>query len=265
LLIVKNEFADSGREAPPLPLAFLGPSLRSVVGWDAGSSSPDGVRRSAQLMGGDMRHRGRLARRQCSELRWVGHPARRGIGLESRLACITPTHLTADPGPTEIDSVAGPAVTWLLIFEQMQHVLGTQECPISQQSVVFVRQGATTTDGDEPRIALFREDRHAPIPTIHEAASSGSPYRLRLAPGMRLPTLTVILRLAPSPLPACALSLSKRASHAACDMPVSLDMWFGVGNQRAAKQTRIAHKVACRPTASADLDRVGFYPRTINE
>jgi hypothetical protein len=118
-------------------------------------------------MGGDVRHRCRLARRQCSELRWLGHPARRGIGLESRLACITPTHLTADPGPTEIDSVAGPAVTWLLIFEQMQHVLGAQECPISQQSVVFVRQRATTTDGDQPRIALFREDRHASIPTIH--------------------------------------------------------------------------------------------------
>ena len=114
----------------PLPFAFLGPSLRSVVGWNACTGCPDGVRRSAQLMGGDMRHRGRLARRQCSELRWIGHPARRGIGLESRLACITPTHLTADPDSAEIASVTGPAVTWLLILEQMQHVLGAQECPI---------------------------------------------------------------------------------------------------------------------------------------
>jgi hypothetical protein len=40
--------------------------------------------------------------------------------------------------------------------------------------VVFVRQRATTTDGDQPRIALFREDRHAPIPTIHESACVGS-------------------------------------------------------------------------------------------
>ena len=50
LLIVENEFADSGREVSPLPFAFLGPSLRSVVGWDGCTGRPDGVRRSAQLM-----------------------------------------------------------------------------------------------------------------------------------------------------------------------------------------------------------------------
>ena len=181
LLIVENEFADSSREVLPLPFAFLGPSLRSVVGWDAHTCRPDGVRRSAQLMGRDVRYRCRLARRQCSELRWVRHPARRGIGLESRLACVTPTHLTADPGSTEIESVAGPAVSWLLILEQMQHVLGAQECPISQQLVGFVRESAPATDGDQPRIALLRKDRHAPIPTIHTSYVGESPYRLRLS------------------------------------------------------------------------------------
>jgi acyl-CoA reductase-like NAD-dependent aldehyde dehydrogenase len=35
LLIVENEFTDGGREMLPLPLPFLGPSLRSVVGWGA--------------------------------------------------------------------------------------------------------------------------------------------------------------------------------------------------------------------------------------
>jgi hypothetical protein len=53
----------------------------------------------------------RLARRQCSELRWIRHAARRGIRLASRSVCVTHTHLTADPGSTDIDSVAGPAVT----------------------------------------------------------------------------------------------------------------------------------------------------------
>jgi hypothetical protein len=169
LLIVENEFTDSGREVHPLPLPFLGPSLRGVVGWDTCASRPDGVRRSAKVMGGDVRYRSRLARRQCSELRWIGHPARRGIRLESRSARVTHTHLTADPGSTEIDSVAGPAVTWLMILEQMQHVLGAQKGPVSQQSVVFVRQSAPATDGDQPRITLFREDRHTSTPTIYEA------------------------------------------------------------------------------------------------
>jgi hypothetical protein len=148
LLIIENEFTDSGREMVPLPLPFLGPSLCSVVGWDACAGRPDGVRRSAQVMSGDVSHRNRLARRECGELRWIGHPARRGIRLESRSACITHTHLTADPRSTDIDRVAGPAVTWLMILEQMQHVLGAQEGPVSQQSVVFVRQSAPATDGD---------------------------------------------------------------------------------------------------------------------
>ena len=114
-------------------------------------------------MGGDVSHRNRLARRQCSELRWIRHPARRGIRLESRSVRVTHTHLTADPGSTDTDSVAGPAVSWLMILEQMQHVLGAQEGPASQQSVVFVRQSAPATDGDQPGITLFREDRHTPI------------------------------------------------------------------------------------------------------
>ncbi len=180
LLIVENEVTDSGREMHPLPLSFLGQSLRSVVGWDACAGRPDGVRRSAQVMGGDVSHRNRLASRECSELRRIRHPASRGIGLESRPVGDTHTHLAADPGTTDIDSIAGPAVTWLMILEQMQHVLGAQERPISQQSVVIVGQSAPTTDGDQPRITLFREDRHLPIPTIHEATDRNPNARFAL-------------------------------------------------------------------------------------
>jgi len=60
-----------------------------------------------------------------------------------------------------------------MILEQMQHVLGAQEGPVSQQSVVFVRQSAPATDGDQPRITLFREDRHTPIATIHAELVKG--------------------------------------------------------------------------------------------
>jgi hypothetical protein len=186
LLIVENKFTDSGREVHPLPLPFLGPSLRSVVGWDACAGRPDGVRGSAQVVGGDVSHRSRLPRRECSELRWIGHPARRGIRLESRSACVTHTHLTADPGSTDIDSVAGPAITRLMILEQMQHVLGAQERPVSQQSVVSVRQSAPATDRDQPRITLFREDRHTPIPTIRQAAAALTATRHKTRPaGLR--------------------------------------------------------------------------------
>jgi hypothetical protein len=51
---------------------------------------------------------------------------------------VTHTHLAANPGSTDVDGLAGPPVSWLMIFEQMQHVLGAQEGPVSQQSVVLV-------------------------------------------------------------------------------------------------------------------------------
>ena len=169
LLIVENEFADGGGELHPLPLPFLDPSLCSVIGWHAGTGRPDGVRRSAQVMGGNMSHGNRLPRRQGSELRRIGHAASRGIRLERRSMCVTHAHLTTDPSSTDIDSLVGPAVTWLLMLEQMQHMLGAQEGPVGQQPVVLIRQSAPATDGDQPRIALFREDRHPRIPTMHQA------------------------------------------------------------------------------------------------
>jgi hypothetical protein len=43
LLMVENEFADSGRKVRPLPLPFLGPGSGSVAGWYACASRPDGV------------------------------------------------------------------------------------------------------------------------------------------------------------------------------------------------------------------------------
>ena len=131
LLIVENEFTDSGRQLHPLPPPLLGPSLRSVHSWDRCTGRPDGVRGSAQVMGGDVRHRSRLARRQCSELRWIGHPPRRRIRLEGFPTRVTHPHLTTNPASTGIDSVARPAIPGLMILEQMQHVLGAQEGPVS--------------------------------------------------------------------------------------------------------------------------------------
>ena len=139
LLIVENQITDSGREVRPLPLPFLGPSSGSVVGWAACASRPDGVRRSAQLMGGRReppQPPGPPTVQRTSPDRASRGP-RHSPG--SRPAGVTHTHLTADPGSTDIDSLAGPAVTWLMILEQMQHVPGAQEGPVGQQSV-FGRQ-----------------------------------------------------------------------------------------------------------------------------
>lgn len=174
LLVIENEFTDGGGEVLALPLPLLGPSSRRVVGRDGCAGRPDGVRRSAQVVSGDVSHRNRLSRRQGRKLHRIGHPARRGIRLESRLMGVPHPHLTADPGSTDADGVARPAVTWLMSLEQMQHVLGTQQGPVSQQTVVLVGQSAAATDGDQPRIALFWEDRHTSMPTIHEATTRGA-------------------------------------------------------------------------------------------
>ena len=92
-----------------------------------------------QVMGGDVSHRNRFGPPTVQRTSLDRASAGRGILPESRSVCVTHMHLTADPGSTGIDSLAGPAVAWLMILEQMQHVLGAQEGPVSQQSVVFVR------------------------------------------------------------------------------------------------------------------------------
>ncbi len=110
-LVVEHEIADGGREARSLPFPFSGPSPGGVVGGDACAGRPDGVRRSAQVVGGDVSHRNRLARRQRGELRWIGHPAGGGVRPERRSTCVTHPHLTADPGSTDVDGLARSAVT----------------------------------------------------------------------------------------------------------------------------------------------------------
>ena len=44
------------------------------------------------------------------------------------------------------------------------------------QSEVSVRQSAPATDGDQPRIALLREDRHTRIPAMREATSRSAEW-----------------------------------------------------------------------------------------
>jgi hypothetical protein len=165
-LVVEDEFADGCGETLPLPFTFLGPGPRRVAGSDARSGGPDGVRRSPQVMCGDVRHRDRLAGGQRGELRRIGHPPRGGVRLERRVVRIGHPQLPADPGPTDLDGVARPAVTGLLLLEQRQHVLGAHEGPVGEQPVVLVRQSAPAADGDQPGVALLRQDRHTSIEAV---------------------------------------------------------------------------------------------------
>lgn len=125
-LVVQNECTDGGTEACPLPVPFANPSGPSLVGCDARAGRPDGVRRGAKVMGGDVSHRNRLARRECRELRRIGHAPGCGIRLEGRSVRLTHGHLTAAPGSTDLEGLSGPAVIWLTVLEQWQHVLGAR-------------------------------------------------------------------------------------------------------------------------------------------
>ena len=131
MLVVEHEVPNRGRELRSLPLALGGPSLRHLVGWNTGPGRPDGIGRRPQVMGGDVSHRNRLARRQGRELRRVGHPTGRGIRLEGRLVGVTHRDLTADPGPPGLEGLSRTVVTRLTILEQGQHVVGAPQGPIT--------------------------------------------------------------------------------------------------------------------------------------
>ena len=101
------------------------------------------------LSGGESCEPGRISKSAC-----------RGIRGERCSPGLAHTYLASDPGATNVDGLARSAVARLVLFEQVQDMLGAHNGPFREQPVVFVGQGSATTDRDQSGVTLFREDRH---------------------------------------------------------------------------------------------------------
>lgn len=174
-LVIENELTHVGWQLGPLPVPFCGPNLRRLAGRGASADGTDGVCRGPQIVGSDVWDGSGLPGGQRSELCRLWHVASGGICLEGQLTRVHHAHVTADPASAGLDGRAGPPVSWLLVLEQTQDVLGAYQRPFRQEPVVVVGQSPSATNRDESRIAIFGKDRHSPSRTTLASALVGLP------------------------------------------------------------------------------------------
>jgi hypothetical protein len=107
-----------------------------------------------------------LSSSESCELGRIRKSTCRGIRGERCSPGLAHTCLASDPGATNVDGVARSAVARLVLFKQVQDVLGAHNGPFRYQPVVFVSQRPATTDGDQSGVTLFRENRHDHIMAV---------------------------------------------------------------------------------------------------
>jgi hypothetical protein len=79
--------------------------------------------------------------------------------MAGRGAGFCPRDLTARPGTPEVDRPTWAVIRRPRLFEKVQHVLSAVGRPHRKKAMVVVLKGAAATHGDEPRIAVLREDQ----------------------------------------------------------------------------------------------------------
>lgn len=163
MLVVEHEVTNLGRDLCPLPVAFTKPAFLPLFPGDHSLDGPNCIGRCPEVVSCDVRHRRGLSRGEGGELSRIRQSTCRGIGGERCLPGIGHPHLAPDPGATSLDGLAWSAIAWLVLFEQVQDVLGAKHGPCREQPVVFIGQRSATADRDQSGVTLFREYRHGYI------------------------------------------------------------------------------------------------------
>jgi hypothetical protein len=157
-LIVQDKFVDRIRELFTLPTALEPAGTLTLKSGSSRTNCLDRISRSTKLMGGDMRHRCGLAGSICGVPRSSAQHSCRSLGMTSRIARLRHFDLSAYPCSCLLDRLARPQVQGFLRLEKVKNMFSTRGCPQSQKTMVSVREGPSTADGDEAGIADFRED-----------------------------------------------------------------------------------------------------------
>jgi hypothetical protein len=157
-LVVEHEFADLVWKLCALPLALETTSLITLI---LGSRLPDRLDRvgsRAQLVGCHMAHRPCLSGGVGRLLRRAEHLSCRGVGGKGSLASFCPGDLAPCPSAYPFDRLAWTVISRSRLLEEVQNVLRTIGGPQCKKMVIGVRQGATATYGDEPRVSILGEN-----------------------------------------------------------------------------------------------------------
>lgn len=165
-LVVQHEFTNLSRDLCSLPVTFTTPGSLGLIRRDRSLDGPDCVGRSPQVVSCDMSHCCGLSSSESCELGRIRKSTCRGIRGECCSPGLAHTCLASDPGASKVDGVARSAVARLVLFKQVEDVLGADDGPFRQQPVIFVCQRPATTDGDQSGVTLFREDRHGHVMAV---------------------------------------------------------------------------------------------------
>jgi len=157
-LVIQDQFPDSVRKLIALPLALASTSSLGLPRWNRGAYGLDRIGGRTELVSSNMGDCAGLSGGVCGEPGRALLVTRRTHGVTAGGSGLHHRDLAANPGADVFDGLARPRVCWMGGLEQREHMLCAGRRPERQQSVVGVRQGATTTDRDEPGIPHLRED-----------------------------------------------------------------------------------------------------------
>jgi hypothetical protein len=146
------------RAAGPVPRGA--PPRRPPPCCGVRGSGADRVRRRAQPVSGDVRHRDGLAGRERRVLDGCGLVAAGGVGDEGGGVGGLHGDVAADPGAGDVEGVPGSGVVGSCAFEDRQDVLGAVDGPPGDLVVVLVGEGASASDRDEAGVSFGGQDRH---------------------------------------------------------------------------------------------------------
>ena len=162
-LIVENKVTNRFWKLITLPLALTSPCCITRAVWCCSTCGLDRVGGRSELVCGDVGDDGSLARcvrgMPCSPAQVPGG----AHGVTTRRASFHHLDVAAHPGASMFDCLTRPWVLGLFRLEKVQDVFSARCRPQSQQMMIWVREGPTSTDRDQARITDLREDHQAPM------------------------------------------------------------------------------------------------------
>jgi len=148
LLVIQNKGSNRRGELLALPIAFSNPFRLSSVGRTGSLYRSDRIGSCAEVVSRDMRNRDRLAGREGGELGRLSQTASRRVSGKRGAVRVFHVYVASDPVTGGRDRLPRAWVARLLAFEKVQHMLSAHCRPLGKQPVVFVRQAASSADGD---------------------------------------------------------------------------------------------------------------------
>lgn len=155
-LVLQDDFSDLIGKLPALPVSFsLARSRMAGLGCLGGL---DGIGGGTEIVLGDMAHAGRLASGESSKTSSSTQRPGRTHGVPAHCAGLHHGHLATSPRSCSLDRLAGTQVRWLLIFEQVQHVLCASGGPNGQELMILIGERPAPADSYQARVPQLGKD-----------------------------------------------------------------------------------------------------------